>query len=448
MLNMKRKSELGRKIRTAVTIMLSAAAILSVPATAMAAESDGEMVQGYGTQLTGEISASVIGNSNPFTPEGAGEVMDNATESDGKEFFSITTESGSTFFLVIDRERAVDNVYLLKSVSDEDLEALATSKSIGIENGMSDLTGSATAISVDTALNPERNESKSAVSGTNQTDGAATDMETAGSDQEPGADSTSAPETAKTAGISPLGGNKGLMIVCGVVILLTIFVGYYVKVLRPKKLAANREQEDEDDGISVDDDWNDDDDEDEDEQDWDDDDDDRDDQDWDDDNEDWSDRDWEDEDENDRNWDEDDEDSDDSDWKDEGEEEEDSQTVYKGNYDRGVKYNSNRHQNYENKRGVNEMKHNGRNEEEDDDRYDADEHDDEEYNSNEYGGTGYDDDEYDDENYHNNFPADKRRNRSDRYKRTRSQNSSRSRTRTNTYPHHNPSPNKSQKHRR
>lgn len=64
---------------------------------------------------------------NPFTPAGSGEVVDNATDGDGKEFFTITTADESVFYLVIDRQRETENVYFLNAVTIADLEALAVS---------------------------------------------------------------------------------------------------------------------------------------------------------------------------------------------------------------------------------------------------------------------------------------------------------------------------------
>lgn len=62
---------------------------------------------------------------NPFTPEGTGTVVDNATDEDGKEFFTITTPSENVFYLVIDRQRSGQNVYFLNAVTEADLLALA-----------------------------------------------------------------------------------------------------------------------------------------------------------------------------------------------------------------------------------------------------------------------------------------------------------------------------------
>ncbi len=62
---------------------------------------------------------------NPFTLSGTGTVIDNATDGDGKEFFTIMTPSENVFYLVIDRQREQDNVYFLNAVTEKDLMALA-----------------------------------------------------------------------------------------------------------------------------------------------------------------------------------------------------------------------------------------------------------------------------------------------------------------------------------
>lgn len=61
----------------------------------------------------------------PFTPSGQGTVVDNATDAEGKEFFTITTAEEAVFYLVIDRQRNGENVYFLNAVTLADLAALA-----------------------------------------------------------------------------------------------------------------------------------------------------------------------------------------------------------------------------------------------------------------------------------------------------------------------------------
>ena len=62
---------------------------------------------------------------NPFTPDGTGTVVDNATDEDGKEFYTITTADESVFYLVIDKQKTSENVYFLNTVTVDDLLPLA-----------------------------------------------------------------------------------------------------------------------------------------------------------------------------------------------------------------------------------------------------------------------------------------------------------------------------------
>ena len=76
--------------------------------------------------------------TKPFTPDGTGTVVDNATDEDGKEFFTITTPSENVFYLVIDRNakgqqtvhfmNLVDEADLLTLMEEEDAEAYTAEK--------------------------------------------------------------------------------------------------------------------------------------------------------------------------------------------------------------------------------------------------------------------------------------------------------------------------------
>ena len=68
---------------------------------------------------------SRAGNPEPFTPDGTGTVVDNATDEDGKEFYTITTADESVFYLVIDKQKTSENVYFLNTVTTDDLLPLA-----------------------------------------------------------------------------------------------------------------------------------------------------------------------------------------------------------------------------------------------------------------------------------------------------------------------------------
>ena len=59
----------------------------------------------------------------PFTIAGNGEVEDNMMDDPSKEFFTVKTKGGNTFFLVIDRARNSENVYMLSMIDEYDYHA-------------------------------------------------------------------------------------------------------------------------------------------------------------------------------------------------------------------------------------------------------------------------------------------------------------------------------------
>ena len=63
--------------------------------------------------------------AQPLTPPGTGTVIDNVTNENNIEFFTITSANGNIFFLIIDRQRDAENVYFLNAVTERDLLALA-----------------------------------------------------------------------------------------------------------------------------------------------------------------------------------------------------------------------------------------------------------------------------------------------------------------------------------
>ncbi|MVB09536.1 hypothetical protein CAFE_01920 [Caprobacter fermentans] len=80
------------------------------------------------TASSSASSATSSGTSlKPLTPDGTGTVIDNVTNEDGKEFFTVTTPSKHVFYLIIDRQKNAENVYFLDAVTDKDLLALAKS---------------------------------------------------------------------------------------------------------------------------------------------------------------------------------------------------------------------------------------------------------------------------------------------------------------------------------
>ena len=59
--------------------------------------------------------------STPFSVSGNGELMDDITDDETKQFLTVQTKNGNTFFLVIDRSRNAENVYMLSLIDENDL---------------------------------------------------------------------------------------------------------------------------------------------------------------------------------------------------------------------------------------------------------------------------------------------------------------------------------------
>jgi hypothetical protein len=174
-------------------------------------------------------SESAVGNGgNPFTPDGAGTVIDNA-HSDGKEFFTIGTEDGSVFYLIVDRQRNADNVYLLNSVTLDDLVALA------VKSG--------------TTINTNPGGSTSAIETPGQTEQPGTTENPTENNQS----TTNPPEPTETPTVTPPKKNDTTMyILIGIITVAVGGAGYYFKIVKGKKNNAY-DDDDEDEEESEDD---------------------------------------------------------------------------------------------------------------------------------------------------------------------------------------------------
>lgn len=96
--------------------------LFTVPAYAQSSEPQEE------TQTAQEPPAETESQpetQNPFSTDGTGTVVDNATDEDGKEFYTITTPDENIFYLVIDKQKTSENVYFLNAVTVDDLLPLA-----------------------------------------------------------------------------------------------------------------------------------------------------------------------------------------------------------------------------------------------------------------------------------------------------------------------------------
>lgn len=59
--------------------------------------------------------------TTPFSVAGNGQLLDDISDDETKQFLTVQTKNGNTFFMVIDRSRNSENVYMLSLVDEYDL---------------------------------------------------------------------------------------------------------------------------------------------------------------------------------------------------------------------------------------------------------------------------------------------------------------------------------------
>ncbi len=121
-----------KKIRNlAAMLMITAAVLFSGTMTAYAyadeaAEAAPEPVIAEETPEEAE--------DTPFSVAGNGELLDDITDDETKQFLTVQTKNGNTFFMVIDRSRNSENVYMLSLIDEHDLaEFIEEEKSEPVE---------------------------------------------------------------------------------------------------------------------------------------------------------------------------------------------------------------------------------------------------------------------------------------------------------------------------
>jgi len=157
-----------------------------------------------------------------LTPDGTGSVVDNVVTQNDIEFFTVFTEEGNIFYLVIDRQSNTDNVHLLNAVTEADLMALAERSGNPIEND------NVSAIPPIEDLLPPQPESNQG----------AEDVE-----EEPDLE----PPISES-------GNNSNFILIGIFAVIAGGVAYYLKIVRPKKNAAYDDDDYDEDEDSYEDD--------------------------------------------------------------------------------------------------------------------------------------------------------------------------------------------------
>lgn len=180
----------------------------------------GSASSGSGEDAGEETSSSIPDGA--FTPEGTGTIQDAAVEGEGeKQFYTITTEDGNVFYLVIDGKRDANNVYFLNGVTEADLMSLAekSNGSISVipEEEACTCTEKCEAGSVNTSCLVCKNDLTGCT----------------GKEVQP-----EEPENEE--------GSIGMIVFLVLGVLAVVGIGYYVKVIRPRKQAEEEEEFDED----------------------------------------------------------------------------------------------------------------------------------------------------------------------------------------------------------
>lgn len=185
---------------------------------------------GNSSETSSEETASSI-PEGAFTPEGTGTVLDSATDADGdKQFYTITTEAGNVFYLIVDGKRDDNNVYFLNGVTEADLMALAEqsegSMSVIPAEELCTCTEKCEAGEVDASCPVCKNDRKGCTGKEKPAE-----TEEAGQTGQPKKDN----------------GSVGTMIFIIAALLAVGGIGYYVKILRPRQQAED-DGDYEDDG--------------------------------------------------------------------------------------------------------------------------------------------------------------------------------------------------------
>lgn len=109
-----------KTIRNLVAMLVMAAAVL-LPGTmtAYAYVDETEDAAAPDTVIVEETPEET--EVTPFSVAGNGQLLDDISDDETKQFLTVQTKNGNTFFMVIDRSRNSENVYMLSLIDENDL---------------------------------------------------------------------------------------------------------------------------------------------------------------------------------------------------------------------------------------------------------------------------------------------------------------------------------------
>lgn len=214
------------KKKLAAALVTSFALLCCFPATVFAYSDESSNIVSDSEEADVTAEEPVIDRGenteegNPFTVDGNGQLQDQAESSQNKIFYTITTKNNNTYFLIIDKDRSSNNVYMLSMIDDADL-AEFTEDTSEEENPDSLLT---------------ENEPLITESGSTESENEGSSTDTGTSEQEFPTVETEAEEIEKNT-VSPV------MILLIVILAVGVVAGYYILKIRPKKELEEEEDE-------------------------------------------------------------------------------------------------------------------------------------------------------------------------------------------------------------
>ena len=108
----------NKALKKILMAMLTATMLIgSVSATAFA-QANENAEQPETTQVVEEQPAT---EETPFSTPGNGQLVDDKGNDSSKQFLTVQTKNGNTFYMVIDRAGSSENVYMMSLVDENDL---------------------------------------------------------------------------------------------------------------------------------------------------------------------------------------------------------------------------------------------------------------------------------------------------------------------------------------
>lgn len=114
-------------MKTKCLIPLMTLTLLFGSVTPAYAQSNEDKEEETTTDIVREIESTEVKEDpkpepNPLTPDGNANILDEADSSQNKLFYTITTANGNNFYLIIDKDRNSQNVYMLSAIDELDLK--------------------------------------------------------------------------------------------------------------------------------------------------------------------------------------------------------------------------------------------------------------------------------------------------------------------------------------